>query len=408
MNILFLNQNFQPEPMFKGLPLVDAFRKRGHQVEVLTTFPNYPGGKIYPGYRQRLWQHEWLNETKINRVPLVPNHSRSGVRRILSYASFGMSAFLGSPFLVKKPDLIYIYNLITLVPAARLLRLLYGSRIVLDIQDLWPESVASSGMMQSALSLKLLKYFCRNQYMRADRLVVLSPGFKRNLVDRGIPESKVDVVYNWCDESSITVPMPDAEMSERFGLAGRFNIVFAGTMGVVQALDCVIEAARKLQHSDPKILFTFIGGGIEIDRLKALSADLPNVQFLPSLPQNEIGNVYSNSDVLLVHLKDDPIFRITVPSKIQAYLYAGKPILCGVRGDASDLIVESKSGLIFNPEDSESLVSAVKSLYYMPAQDRLRMGESGRRFYHDTLSMSHGIAQLESVFNSAYASGRNK
>lgn len=381
---------------------------RGHEVEVLTTFPNYPGGKIYPGYRQKLWQQEWINETKVNRVPLIPNHSRSGLRRILSYSSFGLTACLGSPFLVKKPDVIYIYNLITLVPAARLLRLLYGSRIVLDIQDLWPESVASSGMMKSALCLKMLKFVCGRQYRHADRLVVLSPGFKRNLVERGVPEHRVDVIYNWCDETSIAIPLPTPEASRRFGFTGRFNIVFAGTMGVLQALDCVIQAARKLQFSNPNVLVTFIGAGIETDRLKAISAELENVQFLPAIPQNEIGAVFSNADALLVHLKDDPIFRITLPSKIQAYLYAGKPILCGVPGDASDVIAESKSGLTFHPEDSDSLVSAIQTLCAMPPQDLQMMGESGKRFYHDTLSMSKGIAQLEAVFSSAIVSGRNK
>ncbi len=392
--------------MFKGLPLVDAFRARGHEVEVLTTFPNYPGGKIYPGYRQKLFQREWINENKVNRVPLIPNHSRSGLMRILSYASFGLSALLGTPFLVKRPDVIYIYNLITLIPTARLLRLLYRSRIVIDVQDLWPESVASSGMMKSRLCLKLLQWICRRQYMQADRLVVLSPGFKRNLVDRGVPENKVDVVYNWCDESSITVPLPTAEMAQRFGFTGRFNIVFAGTMGVMQSLDCVLEAARKLLHSNPNVLFTFIGGGIEIDRLQSLSADLGNVQFLPALPQKEIGNVFSVADALLVHLKDDPIFRITVPSKIQAYLHAGKPILCGVRGDASNLITESQSGINFEPENVDSLVSAVKALCAMSAQELLTMGGSGKRYYQESLSMSQGVAQLEAVFETAYSSGR--
>lgn len=403
MRVLFLSQFFQPEHMFKGLPLAKALRDRGHEVEVLTGFPNYPGGKLYDGYKIRPWQRETIDGIRVNRVALYPSHDRNTTRRMLNYLSFGASAAVLGPWLVRKPDVVYVYNLVTLGFAARLLRHFKSCRIVLDVEDLWPESVTGSGMMKNAVLLRMLERWCRSEYASPDRLVVLSPGFKRNLEARAIPGDKIDVVYNWCDETSLTVPPPDKELAKQLGFAGRFNIVFAGTMGIVQSLDAVLAAAKQLSQQDPGILFTFVGGGVEVDRLKKASAALPNVQFLPRQPLEEIGRILSISDALLVHLADDPLFSITIPSKIQAYMYAGRPILCGIRGDAADLVRQAKAGVSFTPEDPDSLVDAILKLRKLPAEDRERMGADGRAYYRQHLSLSAGVEQLEKVLERTVA-----
>ena len=390
-------QYFQPEPIFKGLPLARALLDLGHEVEVLTGFPNYPGGKIYSGYRLKLYQQETLDGIRVTRVPLYPSHSRSGIRRIFNFLSFGFAAFLLGPWFVKRPDVIYVYNLVTLGPAWRILRLLYGSKVVVDVQDLWPESVSASGMMKSRIATQVLELCCRSQYKSANKLVVLSPGFKQNLTARGIDEKKIEVIYNWCDESSISVPEPNPEDAARFQFSHRFNIVFAGTMGVSQSLDCVLEAANAVERELPDVQFTFVGGGIEVPRLRTKASNLSNVQFLDPMPPSEIGTVLANADVLLVHLKDDPIFRITIPSKIQAYLFAGKPILCGVRGDASDLVQKSGSGVAFMPDDSDSLIKAVRKFRSMTSDELRIMGKTGRTFYESELSMAQGVHRIEKV-----------
>ena len=393
-----LTQYFQPEPIFKGLPLAKALRDRGHQVEVLTGFPNYPGGKIYDGYKLRLWQREKMDGINVIRVPLYPSHDRGGLRRMFNYMSLSLSASAIGPWLIQKPDVIYIYNLVTLGAASRILRLFNRCKVVIDVQDLWPESVASSGMMKSTFAMGVLTHWCRRQYSKADRLIVLSPGFKANLVARGIAISKIDVIYNWCDETAIRVPEPNPDEARKWGMEGRFNIVFAGTMGVMQSLDAVLEAARLLRDQFPDVLFTFVGGGIDVERLKELSTAQDNIQFLPQQPQTEIGNIYSNANALLVHLKDDPVFRITIPSKIQAYLYAGKPILCGVRGDAANLVNDSGAGISFEPENAESLANAVGLLRKMDPVKLCEMGLRGRDFYSRNLSFKTGVDQIESVF----------
>ena len=344
MRILFLTQFFQPEPNFKGLPLAKELSKRGHEVEILTGFPNYPGGKIYEGYQIKPWQKEVVDGINVIRLPLYPSHGRSGIRRILNFMSFGFSATAVGPWMVKKPDVIYVYNLITLGPAWKLLRLIYGCKVVLDVQDLWPESVTSSGMLKLPFADRLLAWWCKREYRSPDKLIALSPGFKRNLKNRGVEDSRIQVIYNWCDEAKISILEPGAAQSNYLGFAGHFNIVFAGTMGVMQCVDSILEAAKLVAGEFNDVKFTFVGGGIEVERLKEMSASLPNVQFLPQMPPSEIGKVFSNADALLVHLKDDPVFALTIPSKIQAYLNAGKPILCGVRGDAADLVQESGGG----------------------------------------------------------------
>jgi glycosyltransferase involved in cell wall biosynthesis len=340
-----------------------------------------------------------MDGIRVNRVPLYPSHNRSGVRRIANYLSFGASATCLGPWVVQRPDVVYVYNLVTLGWAARMLRWFRGAKIVLDVQDLWPESVLSSGMMRNRVFQKVLNWWCRREYLSPDRLVVLSPGFKAHLCELGVPESRIDVICNWCDETSIKlVQSSDATRSE-LKFPGRFNVVFAGTMGVMQALDVVLECAQQLASKAPDVLFTLIGGGIDSQRLREASAALPNVQVLPPRPQSEIGEVLAAADVLLVHLKDDPLFRITIPSKIQAYLYVGKPILCGLRGDAADLVRRAKAGVCFEPSNADSLTEAVMQLRRLPAQDLTAMGDAGQQFYREHLALERGVASFEKLFH---------
>lgn len=406
MRILILSQWFQPEPLFKGLPLATALRDRGHDVEVLTGFPNYPGGRLYPGYRLRAWQRETMQGVRVNRVPLFPSHDRSGGRRMLNYLSFGASAALLGPWLVQKPDLIYVYNLISLGMAAGLLRRIQGGRIVLDVQDLWPESVTSSGMLRGRWMLAALESWCRYEYRRPNQLVVLSPGFKQHLASRGVDEHRIEVIYNWCDETAIAMPEPSSQEASRYGFAGRFNVIFAGTMGAVQGLATVVEAAKNLQSRAPQVLFTFVGGGVDVEPLKRAAAGLTNVQFLPQRPPAEIGQILTHADALLVHLKRDPLFAMTIPSKIQAYLFAGKPILCGVSGDAADLVQRAGAGRAFTPEDPAALAEAVVVLTRMEPAERRAMGDSGRRYYDEHLSFHCGVARMEQLFQRVVATTR--
>ncbi len=281
-----------------------------------------------------------MSGIRVNRVALYPSHDRSGLRRIANYLSFALSCLILGPWLVHKPEVIYVYNLITLGPAAFLLRLLFGAKVIIDVQDLWPESVLNSGMLRSGAAHRLLTSICTWVYHRADWITVLSPGFKLALTARDVAPNKIEVIYNWCDETAQRPASRDETMAQELGLAGRFNILFAGTMGVMQGLDTVLEAAQLCSISVPAVQFVLMGGGVERERLeaKAVTMNLNNVRFLPRQQPEAMGRFYALADALLVHLKDDPLFRITIPSKTQTYLYMGKPIIMAMPGDAADLV----------------------------------------------------------------------
>jgi len=399
MRILFLTQWFQPEPFFKGLPFAKALREKGHDVEVLTGFPNYPGGKVYPGYHVRFYQRETMDGIKVHRVALYPSHDISALRRILNYLSFSLSAFLLGPWLVEKPDVIYVYNLVTLGPPAFLLRFLFGAKVIIDVQDLWPESVANSKMLGNKAVLNVLNGICGWIYRGADRLTVLSPGFKQELMNRGLSSEHIEVIYNWCDETSIAVSASPIGAVKQPEFAGKFVVLFAGAMGLAQGLDTVLDCARLCREPLPDIQFVLIGGGVDRPRLQKRVEEkgLDNVTFLPPRSMETMGAIFALADALLVHLKDDPLFRITIPSKTQAYLYTGKPIIMAMRGDAADLVREAGAGIVCEPDDPQEMMNAINTLYEMPEIERRKMGEAGHRYYMNHLSFNQGINQFERI-----------
>jgi len=404
MRILMVTQWFDPEPTFKGLAFAKALRERGHEVEVLTGFPNYPGGKVYPGYRIRHFQREVMEGIPILRVPLYPSHDDSAARRSANYLSFALSASIIGALSVRPADVMHVYHApATIGLPAMVIRMLRRTPFVYDINDLWPDTLGATGMLSGRAPLRAIDRWCKLIYRQAGRIVVVTPGFKAALVARGVPEEKVEVIYNWCDEALASAGRPDMELGRRLGLEGKFNVVFAGTMGKAQALDSVLDAAELLADELPKVQFVFVGGGIEVERLKRMTTEigLNNVLFLPRHPVSEIGPILRLADILLVHLKDDPLFRITIPSKVQAYLAVGRPILLGVRGDAEDLVSRAKAGLACTPESPRSISEAIRKLYGMPPHQLQQMGENGRRYYQENLSLSIAVRRFEGVFRAA-------
>lgn len=407
MRILLLTQWFQPEGFFKGLPFAEALRDKGHDVQVLTGFPNYPSGRLYPGFRIRWYQREVMNGITVHRVPLFPSHDRSAFRRIMNYLSFALSALVIGPWVVRKPEIVYVYNLITLGPAAFLIRRLCGARVMIDVQDLWPESVAGSGMLKNGAALRLLKGVCDCVYRKADGLAVLSPGFRRQLSSRGIPPERIEVIYNWCNEAALAPMRCDGAVESRNSPRDKFNVLFAGSMGIFQGLDTLLECARICADELPGVQFTLIGGGVDRDRLRerAAAMSLNNVVFLPPRPAEIMDEVFAQADALLVHLKDDPLFRITIPSKTQAYLYVGKPIIMAMRGDAREIILNAGAGIVCDPDNPKELMRSIEELCRVPEAKRRDMGASGRQYYYKHMSFNLGVERFEAAMKDLLSIG---
>ena len=407
MRILFLSQWFQPESFFKGLPFAKSLSEKGHAVEVLTGFPNYPGGKLYPGYRVRLYQREIMEGITIHRIPLYPSHDTSAFHRILNYVSFSLSAFLLGPWLTRKFDVIYVYNLVTLGPPAFFMRQIFGSKVIIDVQDLWPESVANSNMLRNKCVLCILKRVCNWVYHKADFLTVLSPGFKQELASRGISPNNIEIIYNWCDESAITPNGYSSGSEIRPDLKGKFVVLFAGSMGIVQGLDTLLDCAKLCEVTLPDVQFVLIGGGVDCSRLQQRTRELAltNVVFYPSRPAKEMGDIFNLANALIVHLVDDPLFRITIPSKTQAYLYVGKPIIMAMRGDAGDIVRNSGAGIVCEPENPEAMMQAIRLLREMTETERQNLGASGCRYYRENLSLKQGVERFENIMTKLLKKG---
>jgi glycosyltransferase involved in cell wall biosynthesis len=401
MRILMLTQWFEPEPALKGLLFARALQARGHQIEVLTGFPNYPEGRVYPGYRIRPFQREVIDGIQVVRVPLFPSHDASPVRRILNYVSFTASAVLLGSFLTRRADVIYAYHPpLTVGVAASMLGLVKRAPFVYDVQDLWPDTLAATGMMSGRLPLRLVDLVAKWVYRRAAHVAAQSPGFESKLAERGVPPSKLSVIYNWTHEEGTRVG-PNSQIAADLEIGTKFNVIFAGTMGRAQGLDAVLQAAKLVDRPGSRIQFILIGGGIETGHLKAETKrlGLSNVRFFSRVPMSEIGAVLAAGDVLLVHLRDDPLFEITIPAKTQAYLSSGKPILIGVKGDAAELIARSGGGVSCEPEDPQSIANAVTRLEAMNPSELRAMGERGKAFYWSELSLEIGTLHFLRIFD---------
>ncbi|OIN03901.1 glycosyltransferase WbuB [Shewanella algae] len=398
MKILIVTQWFDPEPTFKGLLFAKKLVENGHQVEVITGFPNYPGGKVYDGYKIKTYQKELIDGVIVHRVPLYPSHDGSAFRRILNYVSFAASSLLCGLFKVSKPDVIYSYHPpLTTSLSALFIGMFRRVPFITDIQDLWPDTLAATGMLTTPKALAIVEKVCQFVYHRAAKIVVLSPGFKARLVAKGISDSKIELIYNWCDESAL---MNSRATQLSLPANDKLNIVFAGNLGFAQGLPAIVEAAHLLSQRNVSANLVFIGDGVAKAAAQQQVAELQlgNIYFLPRVPMQEIGTLLKAADALLVHLTDDELFSITIPSRTQAYLAVGKPIVMGVDGDAAQLIKTAQAGVSCKANSAESLANAVEQLVALNDDERQQMAKNAHDFYHKHLSLAHGVKKFITVF----------
>lgn len=400
MRILILSQNYIPEPDPKMHLLGKGLVERGYEVSVITGFPNYPNGQIYPGYKQRLWQWEKIDGVHLLRLPLYPDRSRSSLRRSANYASFAVSASLLGPALCGPADIMLVYHPpVTLGIPAWLISVLRRMPFIYEIQDMWPETLPATGMVNNPIILTALAKLSAFVYRRATAITVISPGFKRNLILKGVPAWKIHVIPNWGYEGLYQLAQPERSLARECGMLGRFNVVYAGNMGPAQGLFNLLEAASLLTDL-PEVQFVLIGDGVDRASLEATAAErrISNVRFLARQPMTQMPSLYAIADVLLIHLIDDPLFEITIPGKTQSYLGSGRPLLVSVKGDAADLVLQAGAGIAARPSDPVDLARAVRELYAMPPANRKAMGDAGRSYYLKNLRPDVLINQYEQLF----------
>lgn len=407
MRLGMISQVYDPE---SGSPAVAGAISRalaalGHEVHVLTTFPNYPTGRIYPGYRLRPYQYEWRSGVHVHRVPLLPSHDRSMLRRSATYLSFAACGAMKLGILQRVDAWLVYASAATAAFPALVARWLYGRPYVLLVQDMWPDAVVHSGFVRSGrlvtAAVHGLSAFCDASYRRASTVVAISPGMADLLGQRGVPPEKLAVVPNWVDES-VFRPVPrDEALAMRLGLDGTFVVMYAGSLGELHGLETAIEAVRLLPDL-PQLRLVFAGSGVAEPRLRAEAApDAARIRFLGPQPPEQMAALMALSDVQLISLRDLPVFRAALPSKVQAVLACGRPVVVAARGDAASLVERAGAGLAVAPGDSAALADAVRRLHALAAPARDAMGRAGRCYYLDHLSERVGAAALAEVLERA-------
>jgi glycosyltransferase involved in cell wall biosynthesis len=389
MRILYLTQWFDPEThMIKGLKFVRALQAAGHQVTVVTGFPNYPSGRLYPGYRLRPILRETMDGVDIVRLPLYPSHDNSSLRRSLNYLSFFFAALVYLLVRRARYDIAYVYHPpITVGLAAAVAGLVRRLPFILDVQDLWPDTLAATGMAGGRRLMRLIGPLCSFVHRRADSIVTQSDGIHAALHARGITAGKLVTIRNWADSEpcSCEVQAPLVPL--------HFVVVYGGNLGRAQNLGTVLEAALRLRDRRPDILIRLYGDGVEAAslRVRAEALGLRNLEFHAPVGKDKINAVFARADALLVHLADHPLFTITVPSKVQTYLAIGRPIVAGLAGEAAQLLAESEAARVAPPGDPAALAEAIASLADTSAEARAQMGRAGHRYYQRHLAFQAGV-----------------
>jgi len=383
MNILFLTDNFPPETNAPATRTHEHARQwvaAGHQVTVLTNVPNFPAGRVFPGYRNKLRQREAMDGIRVVRVWTYVTANEGFFRRSLDYFSFGASSVIGGLFLPAPDVIVATSPQIFTALGACILAWIKRRPFVFELRDLWPDSIVAVGAMREGPLLRTLRRIEYWLYRRAAKIVSVTNSFKRILVANGIPQGKIAVVRNGVDLEAFAPGPKPVELARRLGLEGRFVAAYVGTIGMAHGLDVLLAAAEHLRDRRD-LAFVLVGTGAERARLEqeAKRRGLDRVIFVGPVDKAEVKRYWRLCDVALVLLKDAPVFHHVIPSKIFEAMGTGRPIVLGVRGESEELLKEAGAGIAIPPENSQALAEGILRIMDSPALCR-DMGASGRRF----------------------------
>lgn len=381
MRIGYVCHYFVPEPAAPAArvhELARAWVQAGHAVDVITTFPNHPLGRVPERYRGRLWSTETLDGIRVLRCWLYAVPNRGVGRRGLDHLSFMFSSVaFGLPRLRGVDVVIASSPTLFSALAAWLIARLRRVPFVLEVRDLWPEAIVDLGLMRPGLAVRALRLLARFLYRQAVCVVVVTQAFADRLAAQGIPRSKLAVIPNGADTSLFAPGRGGAATRDALGLDGRFVVAYIGSHGLSHGLGAILDAAA-LQ---PDVTFLLVGDGADRDRLVAERdrRHLDNVVMRPSVSRAEVPGLYAAADACLVPLRDVPVFEAFVPSKLFEVLAAGRPIIGAIRGEARGILARSGGALLIEPERGDQLAEAVDQLRRDPSL-RARLGRSGRAF----------------------------
>ena len=402
-----LSQFYDPEPGPAALPgvLARGLAERGHSVRVVTGFPNYPTGALAPGYRVSRRTDERLDGVDVVRVALYPNHGTSGARRLANYASFGASATSNGVAALRDMDAVWVNcSPITLAWPMWALR---GLRVpmVSHVLDLWPDSFYATGFgerFREGAASGLLDRWTISMYRVSHSVAYISPSVGDLLAERGVPRDKLHYVPMWADETRFRPATPDRAAWEIPDDA--VALLYAGAIGDAQGIDTLVAACREI--ADPRFVCLIAGSGTAESAVRAQAADVPNVRLLGRVPQEQMTSLMASVDASYISLRPHPLARFSIPSKTQAALAAGKPVVVASDGDVIDVIRASGAGFTARQDDPSSIVAAIRGLLEAGDEGRARAGAAGRRYYEQQFSAGTGIERVEVLLQDAAGTRR--
>ena len=408
MRILFFSHYFPPEvnaPASRTYEHCVRWARAGHDVTVITCAPNCPDGVLFDGYRNRLWpQTEKVDGIRVIRTwtYLAPNAGTT--RRIANYVSYMVSATLAS-LLVRRPDVVVATSpQFFCAWAGVFASWLKWAPLVVEIRDIWPESIAAVGAMKNGRLLRMLEWLERRLYLSADHIVTVGNGYKQRIEEKVAVDGRISVVTNGVDLNFFKPREADRDFLQEWGLEGKFVCSYVGTIGMAHGLEVVVEAARLLkQQGRNDIAFCLVGDGASRQRLEdqvRREGLQSHVVFTGRLPKSAMPRVLACSNASLIHLKKCELFEGVIPSKIFETMAMGVPMIMGVRGEARRIVDQAEAGIDMEPDDAQSLVAAVERLADEPAV-AAQLGKSGRQFvdrYFNRETLAAGyLALLESI-----------
>ncbi len=388
MRFVILTQYYFPEigaPQVRLREMVLALKNLGHTTEIVTGFPNYPCGRIFPDYKGKLYLKENIEGISVHRVWLYAA-TGAGLKRLCNYFSFAISSFLAL-WRCQRPDFVFIESppLFLSLPGV-VMSLIWKARIILNVADLWPDSVREMGIIQNNWILRLAERLEKWSYNQAFKVTAVTEGIRQKINAKGIAADKIIFLPNGVDIVLFQPNQPDETLARSLGLDGKKMILYAGLLGYAQGLETILATAQLLSQRED-VVFVFIGDGPEKAKLQDLTQkySLKNVLFLDAAPLSFVARLYSFAFAGLAVLRDLPLFQGARPSKIFPIMASGLPVLYSGKGEGAQLIKNAQAGLVARPEDPEDLARAIKQLLDDPDLAK-QLGANGRRFAEENLN----------------------
>lgn len=411
MKIIYLSQFYYPEPHSIHKELAETMANFGHEVIVVTSYPNYPIGKIYDGWKQKIFgQWDTINGVSVLRCPVWPSHSKTIVFRGLHFLSFTFSSTVLLLFRVPKADVFLVHH----PPPSLALIAWLNNRCgkcpyIFRMADLWPEFIESAGVSANNLLMIVVDCVMKFIYRTTSHIIVPSPGFKRRLIDKGVPEDKITIVHNYADETTYYPIEADQKLKRTLMLQNNdIIIVYAGNIGDPQRIDVLIDAMKIIKHKNRQEIKLFIiGDGSCVSDLKnkCFNNGIKSVTFFEQMLPEEVNRYYSIADALFIQLEDKLIWNDTIPSKIYAYMLAGRPIIAALKGDGADVLSASNGGLICEPCDATAIADGILKIADMSVDTRMLMGKNNYNYVINHFNKNIMIKRIENVLINAIKNG---